>query len=70
MSKGIIKRIAIVVAAALLAALFLTVLFLSVPLGGRASVFSVTVLYVVGGVIAAIYLAAAIIFLVRWRKDR
>ncbi|MBQ7713185.1 MAG: hypothetical protein IJT69_05145 [Clostridia bacterium] len=70
MSKGQIKRIAITAAAVLLAAVFLTVALLSVPLGGRASVLPVIALYVTGGVTAGIYLAAAAFFFFRIRKDR
>ena len=70
MNKGKIKSAVMWGVAALLAAIFLTVLFLSVPLGGRASVLPVTVLYVVGGAVAGCYLGAAIFFLVRSGKDR
>jgi len=70
MSKSTKRTIAILAAAAILIAAFLTFLFLSVPIGGRASVLPVIALYVAGGVIAAIFLAAAVVFFVRSRKDR
>ena len=68
MNKRLTIRICILSAAAILAALFVAFLLLSIPLGGRASVLPVTVFYVVGGVIAGLYLVAATIFFVRSRK--
>ena len=68
MNKSLVTRICLICAVALLAALFVTFLLLSVPLGGRASVLPTTVFYVVGGVIAGIFLAAATVFFVRSRK--
>lgn len=62
--------IAVLSAIALLVATFVTILFLSVPLGGRASVLPVTVLYVVGGAVSALFLAAAVCFFIRSKKDR
>ena len=70
MNKTTKKTIAILSAALLLVALFVTVLFLSVPIGEKASVLSVTALYVAGGVIAAVFLASAVFFFLRSKKDR
>jgi len=70
MSKSAKRKILVLSVAALLVALFVTILLLSVPLGGRASVLPVTVLYVAGGVIAAIFLAAAVFFFLLSKKDR
>ena len=70
MSKSTKRMVAVLSAIALFVAAFVTILFLSVPLGGRASVLPVTVLYVVGGVVAALFLAAAAFFFLRSKKDR
>lgn len=60
--------VAVLAVAACLFAGFLTVLFLCLPLGGRMSVLSPVVLYVVGGVLAGISLLAGIGFFVRFRQ--
>ena len=67
MNKEGTKRIVILVAAALLVALFAVFLFLSVPLGGRASVLPITAFYVAGGVVAGLFLVAAAVFSFRSR---
>ena len=70
MSKSTKRKILVLSVAALLVALFVTILLLSVPLGGRASVLPVTVLYVVGGVVAGLFLGAAVFFFLLSKKDR
>ena len=57
-----VKIIVLSVAAALLA-LFIAILFLSLPLGAKGSVISIVALYVTGIVVAAVFLSAAVFFL-------
>lgn len=52
----------------ILAAAFLTLLFLSLPFGVKGSVISPLVFCIAGSVIAGVFLAAAVFFFVRTRK--
>ena len=66
MSKGL--RLIAIIAEAVLAAAFVTLLFLVIPFGAKASVFPLIVFYVVGGVIAGLFLLVAVFFFIRTRK--
>ena len=68
MNKAKAIKIILLSAAALLAVLFVTFLFLSLPLGGRASVLPMTAFYVVGWVSAGLFLLSTVLFFLRSRK--
>ena len=67
MNKG--AKITIISVAASLAAVFLTILLLCVPMGSKDAVLSMRVLYVTGFAIAALFLIGAIVSLIyRFRE--
>ena len=68
MSKTLKKYIPILVAALLALALFVVMLCLSVPIGGRASVLPSYSFYIAGGISAAFFLTFAVIFLIGSRR--
>ena len=69
MNKDGKLRVLILSAAAFLLALFGVFLFLTLPIGGRASPLPVTALYAVGGVAAIGMFAGAFVLFLRSRKS-
>lgn len=68
MNKALLEKIALIVIAVLLAAAFLVLLLLSLPLGERAAVIGVTTFYFAGGALAVLSLGCALFLFLRRRK--
>ena len=67
MSKGV--KITILIVAALLAALFITMLFLCVPMGSKPVVLPITAFYLTGLVVAVIsFVGGALSLFYRFRR--